>query len=88
MFSDFLCIILEWVHGHRPAPDELYHCIYSKSDRTCWSEVDAELREYAAAEGFPYVRDDDSRRSDFRELLITANCFYHEEVKNSAKKQG
>lgn len=45
-----------------------------------------ELREYAAAEGFTYVRDDDSRRADFGELPIIANYFYHEEVKKSAKK--
>ena len=50
-------------------------------------ELDAELREYAAAKGFPYVRDDDSRRSDFSELPIIANYFYHEEVKKSAKRK-
>ena len=84
--GDYKVRILEWVHEHHPELDELYHQIYSTADRTYWSELDAELREYAAAEGFPYVRDDDSKRSDFGELPIIANYFYHEEVKKSAKK--
>ena len=65
----------------------MYHEIYSKGKRDYWSALDAELRTYAAAEGFPYVRDDDSRRSAFGELPIIANYFYHEEVKKSAKKE-
>ncbi|MBR1814798.1 MAG: hypothetical protein IJ773_13385 [Lachnospiraceae bacterium] len=85
--GDYKVRILEWVHEHHPDLDELYHHIYSKSDRTYWSKLDAELREYAATEGFPYVRDDDSKRSDFGELPIIANYFYHEEVKKSAKKE-
>jgi hypothetical protein len=35
----------------------------------------------------PYVRDDDSKMSDFGEPPIMANNFYHEEVKKSAKKK-
>ncbi len=84
--GDYKARILEWVHEHHPELDELYHQIYSKSDRTYWNALDAELREYAAKEGFPYVRDDDSKRSAFGELPIIANYFYHEEVKKSAKK--
>ncbi len=45
------------------------------------------LREYAATEGFPFDRDDDSKRSDFGKLPIIANYFYHEEVKKSAKRK-
>ena len=75
------------MHENHPELDELYHRIYSKGDRAYWSNLDAELREYAVAEGFPYVRDDDSKRSDFGELPIIANYFYHEEVKKSAKRK-
>ncbi|MCR4656047.1 MAG: radical SAM mobile pair protein B [Lachnospiraceae bacterium] len=85
--GDYKVRILEWLHENHPELDELYHQIYSKGDRTYWSELDAELRDYAAAEGFPYVRDDDSKRSDFGELPIIANYFYHEEVKKSAKRK-
>ena len=84
--GDYKARILEWVHEHHPELDELYHQIYSKSDRSYWSALDAELRAYAEKEGFTYVRDDDSRRAAFGELPIIANYFYHEEVKKSAKK--
>ncbi len=84
--GDYKVRILEWVHEHHPELDGLYHEIYSKGRRDYWSALDAELREYAAAEGFPYVRDDDSKRSAFGEKPIIANYFYHEEVKKSAKK--
>ena len=85
--GDYKVRILEWVHAHHPELDDLYHDIYSKGKRDYWSTLDAELRAYAAAEGFPYVRDDDSKRSAFGELPIIANYFYHEEVKKSAKKE-
>lgn len=85
--GDYKVRILEWVHEHHPELDELYHQIYSKGKRDYWSALDAELRKYATAEGFPYVRDDDSKRSAFGELPIIANYFYHEEVKKSAKKE-
>lgn len=85
--GDYKVRILEWVHAHHPELDGLYHEIYSKGNRDYWSALDTELRIYAAAEGFPYVRDDDSRRSAFGELPIIANYFYHEEVKKSAKKE-
>lgn len=85
--GDYKVRILEWVHAHHPELDDLYHDIYSKGKRDYWSKLDAELRAYAAAGGFPYVRDDDSKRSAFGELPIIANYFYHEEVKKSAKKE-
>ncbi len=85
--GDYKARILEWVHENHPELDELYHQIYSKGNRAYWSDLDAELRAYAAAEGFVYVRDDDSMRAAFGEPPIIANYFYHEEVKKSAKKK-
>lgn len=35
--------------------------------------------------GLTYVRDDDTKRSDFGQPPVVANYFYHEEVKKSAK---
>ncbi len=85
--GDYKARILEWVHVHHPELDGLYHEIYSRGKRDYRSGLDAELKAYAAAEGFPYVRDDDSKRSAFGELPIIANYFYHEEVRKSAKKE-
>ncbi len=85
--GDYKVRILEWIHENHPELDSLYYSIYSKGDRGYWKEMDAEIRDYAAAKGFSYVRDDDSRRSAFGELPIIANYFYHEEVKKSAKRK-
>ncbi len=63
--GDYKARILEWVHGHYPELDGLYQEIYTHGKRDYWSALDTELRAYAAAEGFPYVWDDDSKRSDF-----------------------
>lgn len=85
--GDYRPVIMDWIHENHPELDELYHQIYSKKDRSYWTALDQWLREYTAREGMVYVRDDDSKRSDFGELPVVANYFYHEEVKKSAKKQ-
>ena len=59
--------------------------IYSKRDRSYWVALDQQLREYTARQGMTYVRDDDTKRSDFGQPPVVANYFYHEEVKKSAK---
>lgn len=77
---------LDWIHENHPELDCLYHSIYSRKDRSYWTELDQQLREYTAREGMVYVRDDDSKRSAFGQPPVVANYFYHEEVKRSAKK--
>lgn len=79
--------ILDWVHENHPELDELYHAIYTKKDRTYWSDLDAEMKAYTSKNGFPYVRDDDSKRSPFGEPPIVVNYFFHEEIIPSAKKK-
>ena len=41
------------------------------------------IREYAAREGMPYLRDDDQHRSPFGEPPVVCNYFYHEEIRGS-----
>ena len=84
--GDYRPVILDWIHENHPELDGLYHAIYSKKDRSYWTELDLKLREYTAREGMLYVRDDDSKRSPFGQPPVVANYFYHEEVKKSAKK--
>lgn len=84
--GDYKGRILNWIHENHPALDELYGDIYTKKDRTYWSKLDAEMRVFAESAGYPYVRDDDSNRSDFGELPIVVNYFFHEELVASKKK--
>jgi radical SAM mobile pair protein B len=83
--GDYRPVILDWIHAHHPELDSLYHEIYSKRDRSYWVALDQQLREYTARQGMTYVRDDDTKRSDFGQPPVIANYFYHEEVKKSAK---
>ena len=49
-------------------------------DVKTWPEV-KDPSKYKGKEGMLYVRDDDSKRSDFGQPPVVANYFYHEEVK-------
>jgi len=85
--GDYRVRILDWIHEHHPELDELYHAIYSKGDRTYWSELDQKMHECTAGAGMPYLRDDDQHRAAFGQPPVVVNYFFHEEVKKSAKKK-
>ena len=85
--GDYRVRILDWIHEHHPELDELYHAIYSKGDRTYWSELDQKMHEYTAGAGMPYLRDNDLHRAAFGQPPVVVNYFFHEEVKKSAKKK-
>lgn len=84
--GDYRVTIMDWIHENHPELDELYYQIYSKKSRDYWTDLDMQLRAYAQKNNMPYMRDDDSKMSDFGEPPIMVNYFYHEEVKKSAKK--
>lgn len=85
--GDYKTRILSWIHEYHPDLEALYHAIYVKNDRSYWSGLDEEMKIFTAEERLPYVRDDDSRRSDFGEPPIVVNYFFHEEIIPSAKKK-
>jgi len=58
----------------------LYRDIYTRKDRTYWSELDADLRYFCNGEGLPYLRNDDTRRARHGEPPVVVNYFYHEEI--------
>ena len=61
--------------------------IYTRKDRTFWSDLDARMRSFCAEEGLPYVRNDDSRRAKHGEPPVVVNYFFHEEIIPSARKE-
>ena len=85
--GDYRGRILDWIHQYHPELDSLYHDIYTKKDRTYWSELDADMRAYTRREGLPYVRNDDSVRSKHGEPPVVVNYFFHEEIIPSARKE-
>ncbi|MBQ7179834.1 MAG: radical SAM protein [Bacteroidaceae bacterium] len=84
--GDYKKRILDWVHENRPELQGLYSAIYVQGDRSYWGELDAVIRDFTAARGLPYVRDNDSMRRPFDAPPVVVNYFFHEEVKKSAKK--
>lgn len=85
--GDYKGRILQWIHENHPELDALYHQIYTKGDRSYWQQLDETLREYTAAHGFRYVRNDDTVRSKHGELPIVCNYFYHETIVKSAQRK-
>ena len=84
--GDYKARILAWVHARRPDLDGLYRDIYARRSRSYWTALDARMRAYAAREGMPYLRDDDTRTAPFGAPPVVVNYFFHEEVKKSAKR--
>ncbi len=85
--GDYKGRILQWVHEHHPELDELYHQIYTRGQRTYWSQLDEDLRAYAQAGGFRYLKNDDSVRAPHSELPVLVNYFYHETITKTAQRQ-
>ncbi len=81
-------VILDYIREKYPDLLPLYHAIYQRNDRAYWAELDEEMRTFTAAEGLPYVRDDDSMQRPFAAPPVVVNYFFHEQVKKSAKKSG
>ena len=78
--------ILDYIAARHPSLAPLYEAIYVRGDRGYWAALDGEVRAIAAAEGLPYVRDDDSIRRPFAAPPLVVNYFFHEEIIPSAKR--
>ena len=85
--GDYRVKILNWIHENRPELDGLYKEIYTYKDRSYWYALDEEMKEFTEKNHLPYLRDDDSKRSDFGEPPVVVNYFFHEEVKKSVKQK-
>ena len=52
----------------------------NKKERSYWSMLDAQMRQFCQEEGLLYVRDDDSIKRPFNDPPIVVNYFFHEEI--------
>ena len=64
----------------------LYRQIYGQNDLTYWRVLDSKVAEYAAANGFMYVIDEEPFLRNPTGKPIIINYFYHSQIKQSAKK--
>lgn len=86
--GSYKAVILNYIREKHPGLVPLYDGIYNHGDRTYWAVLDEEMRQFTAAEGLPYVRDDDSMQRPFEAPPVVVNFFFHEEIKKSAKQKG
>ena len=84
--GSYKAVILDYIKEKHPGLLPLYQAIYQQNDRAYWATLDEEVREFTAAEGLTYVRDDDSMNLPFEAPPIVVNFFFHEEIKKSAKR--
>lgn len=84
--GSYKAVILDYIKEKHPGLLPLYQAIYQQNDRAYWATLDEEVREFTAAEGLTYVRDDDSMNRPFEAPPIVVNFFFHEEIKKSAKR--
>ena len=82
--GDYKGRILQWVHEHRPDLDGLYRDIYTRGNRLYWSGLNEQLRDYCAAHGLRYIRNDDTVRARHGEPPVVVNYFYHETITKTA----
>ena len=85
--GSYKTVILDYIKRTRPELMPLYREIYQHGNRNYWELLDMEMRQLAKEKGLLYLRDDDSVRRPFNEPPIIVNYFYHEEIKQSAKKK-
>mgnify|MGYP000336699440 CR=1 FL=1 len=70
--------IFDYITEKHPDLLPLYDTIYNKKERSYWSMLDAQMRQFCQEEGLLYVRDDDSIKRPFNDPPIVVNYFFHE----------
>ena len=84
--GSYKSVIMDYIRNKYPELLLLYEEIYLHRNRRYWETLDRDIRNYAAANGLEYLRDDDSMKKPFDSPPVIVNFFYHEEIKKSAKK--
>lgn len=79
--------ILTYIAENYPELIPLYHEIYQLGSRRYWEMLDAEMQEFANEQGLPYLRNNDTIQRPFDAPPALVNYFYHDQIKQSAKKK-
>ena len=72
--------IFDYITEKHPDLLPLYDTIYNKKERSYWSMLDAQMRQFCQEEGLLYVRDNDSIKRPFNDPPIVVNYFFNEEI--------
>ena len=86
-FCDYIkADVMNYIGQKYPALLPLYREIYNKNDMTYWKVLDQKVADYARANGFLYVIDEEPFLRNPTGKPIIINYFYHSQIKQSAKK--
>lgn len=85
--SNFKAQIMEYIGDKYTELLPLYQQIYYKNDMTYWQVLDCKMAEYAEANGFLYVIDEEPFLRNPTGKPIIINYFYHSQIKQTAKKK-
>ena len=85
--SNFKAQIMEYIGDKYTELLPLYQQIYNKNDMTYWQVLDCKMAEYAEANGFLYVIDEEPFLRNPTGKPIIINYFYHSQIKQTAKKK-
>lgn len=84
--SNFKAQIMEYIGDKYTELLPLYQQIYNKNDMTYWQVLDCKMAEYAEANGFLYVIDEEPFLRNPTGKPIIINYFYHSQIKQTAKR--
>ena len=84
--GNFKADVMNYIGQKYPVLLPLYREIYNKNDTTYWKILDQKVADYACANDFMYVIDEEPflRNPTGKPTII--NYFYHSQIKQSAKK--
>lgn len=86
--GDYKAAIMDYISDKYPTLAPLYEEIYRRKSREYWIELNKEIAEYAAENGYMYLIDKEPFQKNPTGKSIIINYFYHEEIRQSAKSQG
>jgi DNA repair photolyase len=84
--GSYKSVIMDYITNNYPELVPLYKKIYEDKSRQYWIDLDNEVAQYATANGYTYLIDEEPFQKSPTGKPIIINYFYHEEIRQSAKK--
>lgn len=84
--GSYKSVIMDYITNNYPDLVPLYKKIYEDKSRQYWIDLDNEVAQYATANGYTYLIDEEPFQKSPTGKPIIINYFYHEEIRQSAKK--
>ncbi len=84
--GSYKLVIMDYIMNNYPNLVPLYKEIYKHKKREHWIDLDKQMEGYAVENGYMYLIDKEPFQENPSGKPIIINYFYHEEIRQSAKK--